>query len=158
MTKVREEDTRRADVAHRARPEAIEAASLFFELLTAHKAAMAGVAREFELTLQQVAALRHLDPAAGISMGTMAEALSCDAANVTGLVDKLEARGLAKRAASPDRRVKLLELTPLGERTRTRILARLHEPTPWIDGLSRDDLRALRDILRKALAIAGARN
>ena len=48
-------------------------------------------------------------------MGELASALSCDASNVTGLVDRLESRGLLQRSPSAeDRRVKVLSLTPLG--------------------------------------------
>ena len=42
-------------------------------------------------------------------MGRLADTLSCDASNVTGLVDRLESRGLVRRQPSPDdRRVKVL--------------------------------------------------
>ena len=52
-------------------------------------------------------------------MGRLAETLSCDASNVTGLVDRLESRGLVRRAPSAeDRRVKVLQLTPTGARLR----------------------------------------
>ena len=36
-------------------------------------------------------------------MGRLAETLSCDASNVTGLVDRLEARGLVQRQPSAER-------------------------------------------------------
>ncbi len=128
-----------------------EAAELLFDLLMAQKRVTQGVAKEFGLTLQQLAALRNLSPQTGISMTALAEALSCDAANVTAVVDKLEARGLARRSSSPDRRVRLLETTEKGDALRTRFLARLHEPTPWILVLSDDEQRLLRDLLRKGL-------
>jgi len=59
-------------------------------------------------------------------MGRLAETLSCDASNVTGLVDRLEARGLVQRKPSvTDRRVKVLELTPEGARIRGQLLRRI---------------------------------
>ncbi len=116
------------------------------------------VAREFGMTLQQLAALRNLVPGSGMPMSALAEALSCDAANVTAVVDKLEARGLVRRSASPDRRVRLLETTGRGTDLREKILARLREPTPWISALDPEDQRLLRDLLRKGLARAQARD
>jgi len=134
-----------------------EAAEVLFDLLMAQKKVMLVVAREFGLTLQQLAALRNLVPGNGMPMNALAEALSCDAANVTAVVDKLEARGLVRRAASADRRVRLLETTGKGIDLRERILGRLREPTPWIEALDRDDQILLRDLLRKGLARAQAR-
>src|SRR5262249_9184550 len=96
------------------REPAREAAELLFELLMAQKRVMQGIAKEYGLTLQQLGALRTLDTDKGMSMSAMADALSCDAANVTAVVDKLEARGLVRRSASPDRRVRLLETTAKG--------------------------------------------
>jgi DNA-binding MarR family transcriptional regulator len=119
-----------------------------------YKKRMLVVSREFGLTLQQAAALRNLDPSKGMPMNALADALSCDAANVTAVVDKLEARGLVRRAASPDRRVRLLETTPAGVALRERILARMREPTPWITALEPDDQRLLRDLLRKGVSRA----
>jgi len=133
-----------------------EAAELLFELLMAQKRVMQGIAKEYGLTLQQLGALRNLDADRGMSMSAMADALSCDAANVTAVVDKLEARGLVRRSASPDRRVRLLETTSRGADLRQRILARLREPTPWILALDPEDQRRLRDLLRKGLERAQA--
>ena len=128
-----------------------EAARALFDLLLAQKRVSQGVAKEFGLTLQQLAALRSLGGAKGIPMSALADALSCDAANVTAVVDKLEARGLVRRSASRDRRVRLLETTARGAELRERLLARLYEPTPWITALDPEDQRTLRDLLRKGL-------
>ena len=71
-----------------------EAAEVLFDLLLAQKRVSQSVAKEFGLTLQQLAALRSLSGPEGVPMSALADALSCDAANVTAVVDKLEARGL----------------------------------------------------------------
>src|SRR5581483_11979770 len=48
-------------------------------------------------------------------MSRLAEVLNCEASNLTGLVDKLENRGLVERQPDPgDRRVRLLALTEAG--------------------------------------------
>jgi MarR family transcriptional regulator, organic hydroperoxide resistance regulator len=135
--------------------EASEATELFIELFHDHKRTMQAVAKEHALTLQQVAAIWNLAPGQGLAMNALAESLMCDASNVTGIVDKLEARGLAKRGQAEDRRVKVLTLTSEGEALREELRARMGEPPPWILSLSRDDQRALRDILRRG--IEGAR-
>jgi len=152
-------DVERRRVGRRGRGEpspgptiaARQAAEILFDLLIAYKKIMLAVAREFGLTLQQLAALRNLALEAGIPMSALAEALSCDAANVTAVVDKLEARGFVRRASSKDRRVRLLELTERGKTLGVKILARLREPAPWIEALTQAEQETLRDLLRKGV-------
>ena len=112
---------------------------------------MFAMAQEFELAPQQMIALRML--ASGPrKMSELAQALFCDNSNVTGIVDRLEERGLVRReAAEGDRRVKLLVLTKEGERMRVEITKRMAEPPPPIASLSEKDQRQLRDILKRAV-------
>ena len=50
-----------------------------------------------------------------LTLGELAERLSCVRSNITQLIDRLEADGLVKRVADPaDRRSVRAELTPLG--------------------------------------------
>jgi DNA-binding MarR family transcriptional regulator len=85
-------------------------------------------------------------------MGELAHALSCDASNVTGLVDRLESRGLLQRSPSAeDRRVKVLSLTPLGAKIRAALLDRMTSSPPTLGRLSEADQRALARILRQLL-------
>ena len=82
----------------------------------------------------------------------MARWLTCDASNVTGIVDRLEARGLVERRPDPgDRRVKMLALTDEGVALRDEIVRRLAMPPEPLAALPRADQRALRDILRLAV-------
>jgi DNA-binding MarR family transcriptional regulator len=49
-------------------------------------------------------------------MRSFAETMGCDASNITGIVDRLEAKGLVQRSNDPsDRRVKRIARTPDGE-------------------------------------------
>jgi len=81
-------------------------------------------------------------------MSRLAETLSCDASNVTGLVDRLESRGLVRRQPSPeDRRVKALQLTPRGARMRAQLLRRMARRSLPLSRLSRDERRTLVKIL-----------
>jgi DNA-binding MarR family transcriptional regulator len=85
-------------------------------------------------------------------MRTLARKLCCDASNVTGIVDRLEERGLVQRIAAPaDRRVRMLVVTDDGLVVRRRILKRLSQAPEPIARLSEQDQRALREILARAL-------
>jgi DNA-binding MarR family transcriptional regulator len=80
--------------------------------------------------------------------------MHCDNSNVTGIVDRLEERGLVeRRSADHDRRVKLIALTPQGKELREELNRRLAEPPEPIAKLSASDQRALRDILTRALEV-----
>ena len=122
------------------------------ELMLGQKGRMFAIASEFELAPAQVMALGRLEPGRPCAMSELAGALRCDNSNVTGIADRLEARGLVeRRAAEHDRRVKMLHLTSEGEELRERLWERLNRPPEPLAALSEDDARALRDILRRAL-------
>jgi len=110
------------------------------------------VAAEFDLSPMTLKLLYKLEPGAEEPMSALAETLYCDASNVTGIVDRLEARGLIERRDSPrDRRVKLIALTDDGVLAREQIRQRMHVPPEQIAALSDEDKRDLRDILRRAV-------
>ena len=138
--------------AVRADP-ATEVSRALFELMTSEQPPrFPRVAAEFGLSPPQLNVLRMLGPGVELPMSALAGMLYCDPSNVTGLVDRLEARGLIERRADPeDRRVKRLASTAEGRRLRDRALARLYEPPEAIRRLSKADQRALAALLRKAL-------
>jgi len=122
------------------------------ELFHASRRRFLAIASEFELSPPQVRALGVLDPDRPVPMSDLAEALHCDNSNVTGIVDRLEDRGLVeRRSATHDRRVKMLAVTPRGAEIRDRLAERLEEAPPPLAGLTPDDQRTLRDIMRRAL-------
>ena len=129
-----------------------EAWELLFDLLMTERARMPVIAAEFDLSPTQVHVLRLLEPGAPVPMGRLACGLGCDASNITGIIDRLEARGLVeRRAGERDRRVKVLIVTDRGLELRQRLLVRMAEPPEPIARLSPDDQRALSAILRRAL-------
>jgi DNA-binding MarR family transcriptional regulator len=131
---------------------ASQAWMLLFEFFKAQKPRFAELAEEFDLSGSQAHALYLLGQPR--SMGELAQRLVCDASNVTGLVDRLESRGLIeRRPAADDRRVRMLVLTSAGEELRARALARFVEPPPGIAALSAAEQRTLRDLLQKALNV-----
>jgi len=128
---------------------ASEAWILLQRIAFSERPAFVAAAREFDLMPVHVIALRSLEPP--IPMGELARLLACDNSNVTGIIDRLEERGLVeRRAAKHDRRVKLVALTPEGKRLKEGVEVRMAEPPRPIEELSREDLRALREILRRA--------
>ena len=102
------------------------------------------------LTPNDSKALFSLQPGEGKPMGALASEWTCDASNATWMVDRLEERGLAERRNVPnDRRVKMVWLTPLGVKTRQKLMEGMFEPPPELLRLERDDLRALIGALSK---------
>ena len=129
-----------------------EAWALFWRIFSADKPRRMAVFSELGLSFQQAMALGHLEPHEPLPMSALATALQCDNSNVTGIVDRLEAAGLAeRRAAERDRRVKAVVLTPRGEAVRDEVRRRAGTPPPEIAALSDDDAEQLRAILQRAL-------
>ncbi len=90
------------------------------------------------VTPVQFAALQTVANTPGIDQRTLARTIGLDTSTIAGVIDRLQARGLMQRGASPDdRRVRRLTLTDAGQallaavvpamlRTQQRIL----EPLP----------------------------
>jgi MarR family transcriptional regulator, organic hydroperoxide resistance regulator len=121
-----------------------------FNLFWSSRSRHVAISQELGLTPGHVKALLELEPGQSRPMRALADALNCDASNATWLVDRLEERALVERGTVPtDRRVKTVELTPLGEKTRAAVIERLHEPPEELLELDRDDLEQLRGALVK---------
>ena len=132
---------------------ASEAWSLIAQLFTSQRTRFLAIASEFELAPAQLGALKALDPDDPVPMRDLAHALACDNSNVTGIIDRLEDRGLVERRAAPhDRRVKMLVVTPAGAEVRARVKARMEEAPEALKRLSASEQEQLRDLMRKALA------
>jgi DNA-binding MarR family transcriptional regulator len=135
-----------------ARSPAAEAWQLFWQLFEAQRPKVMAIYREYGLTPPQLMTLRRLDQEEPLPMSEVAKWLACDASNVTGIIDRLEDRGLVRRGDAPrDRRVKMLELTPEGAKLREELGRRMGVPPEPLTALPKADQRALRDLLRKAL-------
>jgi DNA-binding MarR family transcriptional regulator len=106
----------------------------------------------FGLTPQLAYALEIIARHESVTMRVLAEDLSCDASNATGVVDRLERRGLIERVAdSGDRRVRRVKMTPAGSALYAELNVALRVPPPLLASLSTEDQRALTAILRRAL-------
>ena len=139
--------------AETERSAASEAWSLIAQLFTSQRTRFLAIASEFELAPAQLGALKALDPDDPVPMRDLAQALACDNSNVTGIIDRLEDRGLVERRPAPhDRRVKMLVVTPAGAEIRARVKARMDEAPEALKRLSADEQQLLRDLMRKALS------
>jgi DNA-binding MarR family transcriptional regulator len=70
------------------------------------------------------------------AMRLIAQGLHCDASNITGVVDRLEARGLVERRSDPDdRRIKQIVRTPAGREVAQRLRAEMYASVPALQRL-----------------------
>src|SRR5215813_14745965 len=131
---------------------AYEAWELLLKFFFCRRADLPALAAEFDLSPAQCHVLHLIEPGRPIPMGQLAETLACDASNVTGLVDRLESRGLVRRRPSAaDRRVKVLQLTANGSRLRALLLDRMTTPPASLERLSRREQQELVRILSRLL-------
>ena len=116
------------------------------------------ILRRTGLSGPQVWALTVLARENGLSMGELAERLFAHPATVSGIVDRLEARGAVRRGLDPDdRRGVRLSLTPLGR----RLLRRSPPPVQLglrraLEGLPSAQLRGLRRTLEGVVRATAA--
>ncbi|MEU1401949.1 MarR family transcriptional regulator [Streptomyces sp. NPDC005728] len=87
-----------------------------------------------------------------LPMRKLAQKLKCEPSNVTGIVDRLESRGLVvRRPDSADRRVKLAAATDEGLRVARDLREGLRFARAPLAGLSDEERGSLRDLLRRML-------
>ncbi|MFD3314520.1 MarR family winged helix-turn-helix transcriptional regulator [Streptomyces sp. NPDC058694] len=93
--------------------------------------------------------LLSLEP---LPMRRLAQKLKCEPSNVTGIVDRLEVRGLVERRPDPaDRRVKLAAVTEEGLGVARSLRDSLRFAREPLAGLSREERVALRGLLLRML-------
>lgn len=132
----------------RGEPDACRAWQLLVKFFFKQREHLPSASAELALSPAQCHVLHLIEPDRPMPMGLLAETLACDASNVTGLVDRLESRGLIRRQPSPrDRRVKELQLTPAGARLRARLLSRISSRSLPLARLSASEQRMLVRIL-----------
>lgn len=99
----------------------------------------------------RVLGLLSLEP---MPMRRIAQKLKCEPSNVTGIVDRLETRGLVERRPDPaDRRVKLAAPTEKGIDTARQLRESLSFAREPLAKLSDTDRAVLRDLLRRMLGV-----
>ncbi|MFJ9854034.1 MarR family winged helix-turn-helix transcriptional regulator [Streptomyces sp. NPDC101150] len=111
-------------------------------------------AAEHSLTGAQarVLSLLSVEP---LPMRKVAQRLKCEPSNVTGIVDRLESRGLVERRPDPaDRRVKLAAPTAEGARTAERLRTSLDFAREPLGQLTVAERTLLKQLLQRMLGIA----
>jgi DNA-binding MarR family transcriptional regulator len=110
--------------------------------------------RPVGLTKPQAWLLLLLEPEGdGMPIAHLAEEMGCHSSNLTGVLDRLEARLAVRRVVHPrDRRVKMVRLTPAGAGLRQAAEAAISGAPASLDTLDDEDLATLEALLRKALA------
>jgi MarR family transcriptional regulator, organic hydroperoxide resistance regulator len=138
--------------ANGAHATAAQAWKLMVEFFQGQRRHFERASAEFDLTKQQAHVLHVLAKEGPHSSRQLAQILGCDASNVTGLIDRLEARNLVTRKNVPgDRRMRMLAVTPAGAKLHRRIVASMAEAPPAIAVLEPSEQRALRDLMARAL-------
>lgn len=135
------------------RDESVKILYLIFQTFSILKKKADGIFRKHGLTGVQVGTLTRLSEQEGKPMGKISEELWCDISNITGVVDRLEKRGLVWRTPGPnDRRVSLIGITPKGKDALTKILPE-HEKAlaDKISKLSAEERAALIKLLKKII-------
>jgi DNA-binding MarR family transcriptional regulator len=150
-----------ASVSAPTTPVSVPSKIDLLELLSAVGSAVcqdfAAAAAPHGLTHMQVKVLTrvHRDPA---SMREIARELACDASNITGIVDRLEAGGFARREVNAaDRRVKNVIATDAGRDVLRSIRGTMqaHAAVDTLDTEERATLYGLLERLRPAIEHSG---
>lgn len=109
--------------------------------------------QNFSVTLPQFDVLSELERAgAPLTMSQLSKELMVSNGNVTGVIDRLEKTGYARRVrAEHDRRIQYIELTQKGKREFNKMAAQ-HERwlADLLSDLSRADMSRLQKLLLKA--------
>ncbi|MFF4709853.1 MarR family winged helix-turn-helix transcriptional regulator [Streptomyces eurythermus] len=132
-------------------PLTMEVLELIGEVVARFYADYEEAAGEHTLTGPQarLLSLLSLEP---LPMRKLAQKLKCEPSNVTGIVDRLESRGLVERRPDPaDRRVKVAAATEQGREVARDLREGLRFAREPLAGLSEEERRSLRDLLRRML-------
>jgi len=120
-------------------------AGLVVELMDRTRQTVREVGEEEGLSIPQLDVLRRLRHGPS-PMRRLAIQMNCEASNLTGLVDRLEARGLVERRPHPeDRRVRCVALTEAGETLGNQV---------WLAVAGRCELNQLSDSRKQMVAAA----
>lgn len=127
-----------------------EARELSELLLTSSELArdlFARIAGELGIPVSFTRALCAMEKTA--PMNELAAKLRCDKSYVTALADQLEEMGLVTRLPGPDRRIRMLELTPKGTALRNQLENRVAELSPAMNVLTAEERVLLKTLLGK---------
>lgn len=120
---------------------------LVHEVAKAFRRRFEDVAKQHELTLPQWRVLAELSRQGGLSQVRLANAVDADPMTMSGILDRMEKRGLLDRQQDPDdSRAKIVRLTEAGEtlfRTAKALATDLYDTA--VEGMSDTQLKAVAD-------------
>ncbi|MGR4879522.1 MarR family winged helix-turn-helix transcriptional regulator [Streptomyces sp. LARHCF249] len=129
-------------------PAKLQLLELLAAIGTAQWRDFAAAAAHHGLTSTQARVLAQLD--GPVPMRGLARLLVCDASNVTGIVDRLEARELVRREADPaDRRVKNVVATEAGREVIRRVREEMQVTHGALDTLDEAESATLYGLLER---------
>jgi DNA-binding MarR family transcriptional regulator len=132
--------------------DACRAWQLLMKFFFAQREHLPMLGARVDLSPAQWHVLHLIEPDEPLPMSRLAGVLQCDASNVTGLIDRLEQRGIVERRPSAaDRRVKVVQLTPTGARLRAQLLRRMTARPLPLSRLGAREQRALVKTLQRLL-------
>ncbi|MDX3539472.1 MarR family transcriptional regulator [Streptomyces sp. MB09-01] len=127
-------------------PTKLQLLELLAAIGTAQWREFAAAAAQHGLTSTQARVLAQLD--GPVPMRGLATLLVCDASNVTGIVDRLEARELVRREPDPaDRRVKNVVATDAGREIIRRVREEMQDMHGALDTLDEGESATLYALL-----------
>ncbi|MGP4001462.1 MarR family winged helix-turn-helix transcriptional regulator [Streptomyces sp. 8N706] len=130
-------------------PTKLQLLELLAAVGTAQWQDFAAVASRHGLTAMQAKTLSQL-LGTPVPMRRLAQRLVCDASNITGIVDRLEAQGLVRREVSPtDRRVKNVVATEEGVAIMRRVRAEMESTHAALDTLDESEQAVLHGLLQR---------
>ncbi|MGW1372967.1 MarR family winged helix-turn-helix transcriptional regulator [Streptomyces sp. NPDC002446] len=135
----------------RADPLTVEVVELIGTVVARYHDEYEHAAAEHSLTGAQarVLSLLAVEP---VPMRKIAQCLKCEPSNVTGIVDRLESRGLVERRPNPsDRRVKLAAATAEGARTAEALRTSLDFAGEPLGRLTVAERTLLKELLQRML-------
>lgn len=130
-------------------PLTVEILNRFAEVSSRFFAEYEQVAAKHQLTGSQ-ARMLALVAEEPMPMSQLAGRMKCEPSNITGLVDRMERRGLVTREPDVrDRRIKLVTPTGAGREVAGQIWTELDYAANPLAGLAQTERETLRDLLRK---------
>ncbi|WP_306325655.1 MarR family winged helix-turn-helix transcriptional regulator [Streptomyces venezuelae] len=129
-------------------PTKLQLMELLAAIGTAQWRDFAAAAAHHGLTSTQAKVLAQLN--GPLPMRALATLLVCDASNVTGIIDRLEARSLVRREPDPaDRRVKNVVATDEGRDVIRRVREEMQATSGALDALDPDESATLYTLLAR---------
>lgn len=121
------------------------------ELVLQFKHTLISLGESYGLTSMQSVTLVLVEADGGKPMSSFCKLFSCDASNMTGIVDGLEQKKLVVRTDHPtDRRIKVITLLPKGRKIKAELMEKLAEANDGLlANLSSDEQKQFKAIIQK---------